>query len=281
MNLYISDLDGTLLNSAGKLSQYTVKRINMLLAEGLQFTIATARGVDTVKKILEPLNLELPIIVYNGLFIYDSKADKILKSHSMKKDMALVIYEILLNYGIEPIFRVKENNNFKLYYKSLQNNAIKEFINHKNDSITIECVDSKNLKHDDTEILSIFTLGEKDFLKDAAKVLTSKFNIGIDFYQDSYCDAYWLEINPLKATKGEAALILKDSFEFENIISFGDNLNDLSMFYISGRSYGMMNGNSKIKDHVSKIIGTNDEDSVVKEIESIFIEEKNQFKQIS
>lgn len=281
MNLYISDLDGTLLSSEGKLSQYTVEKLNKLLAEGLQFTIATARGIDSVKKILEPLNLELPIILNNGLFVYDSKSNKVLKSHSMKKYMALEIYEILLDYGIEPIVRVKKSNSYKLYYKSLQNNTIKEFINNKKNSNIIECIESKNLKHDDTEILSIFTLGEKELLKDAAKILTSKFNMGIDFYQDSYCDSYWLEINPLKATKGEAALILKDSFEFDRIISFGDNLNDLSMFSISDASYAMLNGNKKIKNHVSKIIGTNDEDSVVKELECIFLEKKNKYKRIS
>ena len=54
MNLYISDLDGTLLNSEGKLSEYTIKTINEMIEEGLDFTIATARGFDSVKSILEP-----------------------------------------------------------------------------------------------------------------------------------------------------------------------------------------------------------------------------------
>ena len=281
MDLYISDLDGTLLSSEGKLSQYTIERINNLIAEGLQFTIATARGIDSVEKILEPLNLELPIILNNGLFIYDSKNKKVLKSHSIEKSMALEIHEILLDYGIEPIVRVRESNNFKLYYNKLQNDTIEGFINDKKRSKAIECIESKNFKYDDSKILNIFTLGNKEHLKDAAKFLNSKFNLGIDFYKDSYNDSYWLEINPLKATKGEAALILKESFEFNRVISFGDNLNDLSMFSISDASYAMMNGNKKIKKHVSKIIATNDEDSVAKEIASIFLEEKKQYKQIS
>jgi len=63
MNLYISDLDGTLLNTEGKLSQYTIESINSLIAMGLQFSSATARGIDSVKKILEPLNIDLLIIL--------------------------------------------------------------------------------------------------------------------------------------------------------------------------------------------------------------------------
>jgi len=280
-SLYISDLDGTLLSSEGKLSQYTIKTINNLIADGLQFTIATARGIDSVEKILEPLDIELPIILNNGLFIYDSKNKKVLGSHCIEKGMALEIYGILIDYGIEPILRTKVGNSFKLCYNKLQNNTIEEFINDKKKSKGIECIESKKIKYDDSKILSIFTLGSKEKLKDAAKFLISKYNLGIDFYKDSYNDSYWLEINPLKATKGEAALILKESFKFNRVISFGDNLNDLSMFSISDASYAMMNGNRKIKKHVSKIIGTNDEDSVAKTIECIFLEEKNQLKQIS
>jgi Cof subfamily protein (haloacid dehalogenase superfamily) len=280
-DLYISDLDGTLLSSEGKLSQYTIERINNLIAEGLQFTIATARGIDSVEKILEPLNIELPIILNNGLFIYDSKNKKVLRSHCIEKGIALEIHDILLDYGIEPIVRTEECNSFKLYYKKLQNNTIEEFINDKKKSKDIECIKSKKFRYDDSKVLSIFTLGSKEKLKDAAKFLTSKYNLGIDFYKDSYNDSYWLEINPLKATKGEAALILKDKFSFNKIISFGDNLNDLSMFRVSDRSHGMINGNLSIREHVSKIIGSNDENSVVKEIEFMFLEEKNQYRQIS
>lgn len=281
MDLYISDLDGTLLNSEGKLSQFTIESINSLIDQGLKFTIATARGIDSVREILKPLNIELPVILNNGLFIYDLKKNKVEKSHWIEKITALEVYNILLDYGIEPIVRVKENKGFKLYYRSIQNKIIKEFINSKKNSNAIECIQSDNIKFDDSKIHSIFTIGKKENLKDAVVFLSSKFNLGIDFYHDIYNDSYWLEINPLKATKGEGALTLKEKFHFNRIISFGDNLNDLSMFHISDWSHGMVNGNRDIRNHVSKVIGTNDEDSVVKEIECIFLEEKDQYKQIS
>ena len=44
--LYISDLDGTLLNSQGKISDYSIKTINNLINEGMIFTYATARSLE-------------------------------------------------------------------------------------------------------------------------------------------------------------------------------------------------------------------------------------------
>lgn len=48
--LYVSDLDGTLLNSNQTLSTYTIETINQLVDEGMLFSYATARSYQTAKK---------------------------------------------------------------------------------------------------------------------------------------------------------------------------------------------------------------------------------------
>ena len=45
--LYVSDLDGTLLNSDTKLSDKTKKIINQLVKNGMNFTFATARSITS------------------------------------------------------------------------------------------------------------------------------------------------------------------------------------------------------------------------------------------
>lgn len=149
----------------------------------------------------------------------------------------------------------------------------------------VQCLIQKgnevNIQFSNCKNHSIFTIGKKEKLRDANKFLNFKFNLSIDFYHDIYNNSYWLEINPLKAIKDEAILLLKKRFEFDRIISFGDNLNDLSMFHRRDLSYGMNSRNLKIRRHVSKNIGTNDEDSVAKEISCIYLEENSQYKEIS
>ncbi|HBC91680.1 MAG TPA: hypothetical protein DCZ10_01920 [Pelotomaculum sp.] len=47
MKLYISDLDGTLLNSHKEMSEYTRNTVNTLIAHGGHFSIATARTAES------------------------------------------------------------------------------------------------------------------------------------------------------------------------------------------------------------------------------------------
>ena len=49
--LYVSDLDGTLLNSQGEISSYSLKVINELIEQGMKFTYATARSLVSASKV--------------------------------------------------------------------------------------------------------------------------------------------------------------------------------------------------------------------------------------
>ena len=73
MNLYVSDLDGTLLNTDAKLSDKSKEYLNTALNNNVKFTIATARTPATVVNLLEWVNINLPVITMNGSAIYDIK----------------------------------------------------------------------------------------------------------------------------------------------------------------------------------------------------------------
>lgn len=77
--LFVSDLDGTLLNSKAELSDVTTDIINKGIQQGLEFTISTARTPATALKIIEGLNLKLPIMMMNGVLIYDMEQKKYIK----------------------------------------------------------------------------------------------------------------------------------------------------------------------------------------------------------
>ena len=70
--LYLSDLDGTLLQSNEKTSDFTNRTVNTLVKKGLLFSYATARSYITAKKVTKGLDAKIPLIVYNGAFIIDN-----------------------------------------------------------------------------------------------------------------------------------------------------------------------------------------------------------------
>ena len=78
--LYVTDLDGTLLNRESSLSCRSRDIINSLISSGTMFTYATARSYNSAKIVTDGLSVRLPIIVFNGAFIYDIHRDKFLHS---------------------------------------------------------------------------------------------------------------------------------------------------------------------------------------------------------
>lgn len=89
--LYISDLDGTLMKNDQTISAFTAEAINMLVKQGLHFSYATARSILTASKITENITAGIPVIVYNGSFIQDSKTREILYSRFFDKTSAELI----------------------------------------------------------------------------------------------------------------------------------------------------------------------------------------------
>ncbi|MDR1699603.1 MAG: HAD family hydrolase, partial [Lachnoclostridium sp.] len=77
--LYISDLDGTLLNEKAVLSDYTIDSLNDMIGRGMNFTIATARTPATVLDIMSEVKLSIPAILMNGVLIYDFAKNEYLK----------------------------------------------------------------------------------------------------------------------------------------------------------------------------------------------------------
>ena len=73
--LYISDLDGTLLDKNAKLSPRSAEIISNLIQNGLLFSVATARSQSCIS-ILQQLDINIPCVQLNGVLIYDFKTKK-------------------------------------------------------------------------------------------------------------------------------------------------------------------------------------------------------------
>ena len=74
--LFVSDLDGTLMRGDETLSAYTVQAVNRLIEQGMAFTYATARSIESARVITGGLRMKLPVITRNGAVLADNATGK-------------------------------------------------------------------------------------------------------------------------------------------------------------------------------------------------------------
>ncbi|MCD8090908.1 MAG: HAD-IIB family hydrolase, partial [Clostridiales bacterium] len=69
--LFMTDLDGTLLNDKKEISETSAEILNSLTEKGLKLSVSTARTPATLEGILKNLKLKYPLCCMNGAAIYD------------------------------------------------------------------------------------------------------------------------------------------------------------------------------------------------------------------
>jgi HAD superfamily hydrolase (TIGR01484 family) len=102
-DIFVSDMDGTLLQTAGRLSDYSRRELKELLTAGVRFTVASARAWAEMTPILGDLPLTLPVIAVNGAYLTEFATGRHLVINHLDKAFAATICEHILNEGCCPL----------------------------------------------------------------------------------------------------------------------------------------------------------------------------------
>ena len=263
--LFVSDLDGTLLHSDARISEYTNRVINDFTAKGMLFSYATARSLITAKKVTKGLNAKIPLILYNGAFIIDNATGEILKANYFERSAIKELLDRLFENQIYPIVYSYLGGEEKFsYVPSLSTSGMKKFTDSRAGDVRERAVPSaENLREGDVFYVTCIDEPEKlwpiyERYKDAFHCVYQK---------DVYTGDQWLEIMPREASKANAILQLKETFSCDKVIAFGDGKNDVDMFEIADESYAVSNAHEALKAKATGIIGSNNEDGVAKWLE--------------
>lgn len=266
--LYLSDLDGTLLNSDQRISKKSCEILNRLIDKGLLFSYATARSAVTSVKATAGLSAKIPIIVYNGVFTIDSGTGERILSNMFTRDEALWIYDVLLEHGIDPIvYSVIDGTEKFSYIDERCTVGMREFLATRKNDIRERVAANENEMREG-EIFYFTCIDNAEKLSPACEILEKKFRCIFD--KDIYSGNQWLEILPKEATKSNAALALKKHFDCDRLVVFGDGANDIQMFEAADECYAVANASSQLKAIADGIISSNNKDSVARFIQEDF-----------
>ncbi len=266
--LYVTDLDGTLLRSDATLSPYTISTINRLTEQGLAFTYATARSIESARPIAGELNLRLPAITRNGAVLADNATGKHLEKALFTEEEVALLKKLLPELprcGFVSCFLGEDM--FKAYVPG---------------NLVPGMVQYADFYRDDPMMKPVKTLEEMFFGqpgyvtliddREKAALIYEKVRqySGWEciFQKDTYWDEYWVEVCPRNCTKAKAILKMKEQHGFRKVVAFGDSVNDMPMFRAADEAYAVSNALEALKEIATGVIGGNNEDAVARFLES-------------
>jgi Cof subfamily protein (haloacid dehalogenase superfamily) len=221
--LYVTDLDGTLLEPDKSIKPDNLKLINQLIEEDVNITYATARSLTTAKQVIGDINFKLPIIVQNGTFILSPNGDVILGNY-----LGDSILDTVRDYDISPIVysQIGKKNYFS-YIKDKTSAGVKAFVDdHLDDPRNHPVNTCEDLYEGD--IFYLLLIDDYDKLKPLYDLFKEDYYAVFD--QEMYSHDWWLEVMSPDASKANAIKYLKQKLQCDEVVVFGDGKNDIEMF---------------------------------------------------
>lgn len=255
IKMVVCDMDGTLLNSDLQISKENLDAINALREKGIRFCIATGRPEQLVKEYIGPLQMEDPMILYNGSVIGHPFKKNRLYEMTLKKDDIQSIIEYCeeneITYMLYTQDRIISKPNYRVDFFEERNKLLSK----KNQCVFEDIQDIEEiLKYNISKILLIESNQEK---YEKTKTMVSQYSqLEIVASQKGFID-----INPEGASKGNALQILANHFGYtlDEVVVFGDQDNDASMLEIAGIGIAMEGASTNAKNAASdQTISNND-----------------------
>lgn len=261
--LYIADLDGTLLNPQAVLSAKTAAILRERVEAGMAFTVATARTAATVLPLLREVPLRLPVILMNGVLIYDVPRGLYTQVQTIESAVCRAVFRLLHEQGITGFAYTVEDNRMHTFYENLDAPHRRAFYEERRQRYHKEFTHVpafEALIGRPVVYLSLFD--REELLRPVWEALAA-LPVHCEFYRDIYSPSLWyLELSSPLAAKSCAALRLKKEGGFDRLVSFGDNRNDLSLFSVSDEAYAVANARPEVKAAATAVIGGNGKDGV-------------------
>lgn len=290
-NLIAIDLDGTLLNSNGVVSNETIEILQKIKEKDIKIVLASGRMIDSIKAISEELGKQKYLIAGNGAIVYDIEKQEILYKNYLKKEKVLDVIKICeensiyyniytetellttsLKYNV--LYYHKENANreekdrikisvINNMYEYVLNSAREDYLKITicdEDRIVFNSIIRKIKQIKDIDVLDIEHMSRKSIMQ------------GTETIELNYS---YTEVSAQNVDKWNAInfILNQENILKENVIAIGDNINDKQMIENAGLGIAM-SGSAPSVTEIANIITTknNNEDGVATELKKIILD---------
>jgi len=271
--LYISDLDGTLLEPGSRFPQASVDRLNRMIDRGLKFTIATARNYDSVHPILRGVRFNLPVILFNGVYLthFDTGENLHLSSFIPREIIDSTLQDSA-QADIDP-FVYTFGGGHQVLYRRTSNAGARNYLNSLEGDNRLRYVEQYEFSADQL-VAGLLLIDTHKALEPVYRTLHDQHaeHLNLYFADDISMPGYsWLQMFHREANKGSMVKKLARHLRtpLSHVVVFGDYLNDLEMFEVAGQSLAVANALPEVLQAADQVIGSNAEGAVLDHLESL------------
>jgi len=251
VKLVVTDMDGTLLNSKGKVSDTFFRIFPQLHKAGIHFVAASGRQFYSITEKLISIKKNISIIAENGgmnKFIDQAISFNVLDTETIKNlipDLRKIKDSYIVLCGEKGAYIETDDIHF-----------IDMFKEYYPEYFYIE--DLENIRDEVFFKIALFHYEDSEkYIYPAVKHLENKLQVKVS----GQC---WLDIAHPNANKGNVLKALQEEFGISNeeTMAFGDFNNDLEMLNNSYFSFAMENAHPNIKRAARFTTKSNDEEGV-------------------
>lgn len=268
IKLVAIDLDGTLLDSKKEISARNKEALTQAKAAGVKIVICTGRPLAAIGIYLDALNLRDNgdySITFNGGLVQKNDTGEIIEKSSLALENVHELYELakslnvpldILSDGL--VMQLSTTQEYESLYSQL------------NKLLTFESYEVAQLTTDRIYNKAVIAV-DQAYLDEQIKKIPSLF---YDRYEVIKTRSNLLEFMPKGITKAYGiSLLARDlGIKQEEIMTIGDEENDVPMIEYAGLGVAMENAVAKVKGLADVITDTNDNDGVAQAVEKFVLE---------
>lgn len=284
IKLLALDLDGTLLNSRGEIPDKNFEAIEQAEKIGVLVTIATGRRFRDALPVARLINLNAPLICHNGALIkYVDTLENVAVS-LLEKETVREILRVGKEFGGDALLSADPIGKGVLLYDRIsdKNIPLQKYIAWSKRLHGAEAEEAvhhvENLEDicDEIETVHVSFSGALAPMADLQKVLEFELKDSVNILATIYphLDFTLIDILPSDASKGIGVekLALMNKLSAENVMTIGDNFNDLEMLEYAGTPVVMGNASPELLERTEFFTTlSNDENGVALAIEKFIL----------
>ncbi|AHL70939.1 Cof-type HAD-IIB family hydrolase [Bacillus altitudinis MN12] len=258
------DLDGTLLKDDKTISAHTLDVIQKVKDSGHHVCISTGRPFRSSSPYYQQLQLDSPIVNFNGAFVHHPLDEKWGRFHtSLDLQVVKQLVDISEEYKVHNVLAEVLDD---LYFHYHDEKLI-DIFNMNANKVTVGDL-RNNLGENVTSVL----IHAKE--EDVGAIRSYLTDVHAEVIDHRRWAAPWHVIEIIKTGMNKAVGLQKISDYYgvpqERIVAFGDEDNDLEMLEFAGCGVAMGNGIDAVKRVSNEVTDTNEQDGIAKFLTNYF-----------